>query len=298
VTDVLLATCAPLPSGDEDGELLADALRRRGFHPRWQVWDDPGARWDALTLIRSTWDYAAKRTKFLSWAASVEMLENRYPLVAWNSDKIYLSELARQGIATVPTAFVRPGEHLHYPAAREWVVKPSIGAGSRGAGRFRDVAAADDHVSALHDAGRTAMVQPYLHGVETAGETALIYFDGRFSHAIEKGPMLAPDAVYAVDHDDLYVPERIAARAPADAERAVADRVVRVLVDRFGAAPLYARIDLLPAPDGPALVELEITEPSLFLGYDADAADRFAGAIAARVLSTAHSHPRLRPEPA
>jgi hypothetical protein len=47
-------------------------------------------------------------------------------------------------------------------------------------------------------------------------------------------------------------------------------------------APLYARVDLLPSPDGPVVVEVEITEPSLFLTYDEAAADRFAAAIEAR----------------
>jgi glutathione synthase/RimK-type ligase-like ATP-grasp enzyme len=282
VTAVLLATCEDLPSGDEDGELLSAALRRRGIEPRWQVWDDPAARWDALTVVRSTWDYAPRRHEFLRWAASVRALENPYRLIAWNSDKAYLAELSAQGIATVPTEFVAPGDRVRYPAAPEWVVKPSVGAGSRGVGRFTDRTAADEHVRALHDAGRTAMVQPYLDRVDTVGETALIYLDGRFSHAVEKGPMLARDGVHAVEHDELFVAERIAARAPTHAERAVAEQVVRAVTARLGRAPLYARIDLLPAPDGPVLVELEVTEPSLFLPFDHDAADRFAAAIAAR----------------
>lgn len=280
---VALATCAQLPDGDEDGELLAEALRRRGIDPRWQVWDDPAARWDALTVIRATWDYAPRRADFLRWAASVPALENPYPLVAWNSDKIYLAELADRGIPTVPTFFVRPGERVRYPDAAEWVVKPSIGAGSRGAGRFRDPAAADEHVRVLHEAGRTAMLQPYLDGVDTAGETALIFLDGRFSHAVVKAAMLPPDAVHAVEHDELFVEERIDAGAPSSAERRIGEQAVDAVTARFGVTPLYARIDLLPGTDGPVLVEVEITEPSLFLGYDTHAPDRFAAAIAGRL---------------
>jgi glutathione synthase/RimK-type ligase-like ATP-grasp enzyme len=280
---VLLATCAGLPSGDEDEALLAAALRRHGVEPRWRVWDDPAARWDEPTVIRSTWDYAARRAEFLRWARAVPALHNPYPLVRWNSDKRYLAELAEQGIATVPTVFVEPGGRPAYPDAQEWVVKPSVGAGSRGAGRFRTAGAAGEHVALLHRAGRTAMLQPYLASVDAVGETALIYLDGRFSHAVAKGPMLPPDAAHAVHDEDLFVAERITRRTPSDAERTLGDRAVRALGDRFGAPPLYARIDLLPGPDGPVLVEVEITEPSLFLGYDEQAADRFADAIAARL---------------
>ena len=42
----------------------------------------------------------------------------------------------------------------------------------------------------LHAAGRTVIVQPYLDGVDVRGETALIYIDGTFSHAVTKGAML------------------------------------------------------------------------------------------------------------
>jgi len=76
--------------------------------------------------------------------------------------------------------------------------------------------------------------------------------------------------------------QRIEAHETSAAELAVADQVMRLLRARFGADLLYARVDLLPAPAGPLLIELELTEPSLFLSYDAKAADRLAEAIAVR----------------
>jgi hypothetical protein len=48
---------------------------------------------------------------------------------------------------------------------------------------------------------------------------------------------------------------------------------------------LYARIDLIPGLDGePLLVELELTEPSLFLRTSSAAADRLADAIFDRLV--------------
>jgi hypothetical protein len=52
---------------------------------------------------------------------------------------------------------------------------------------------------------------------------------------------------------------------------------------RFGGDLLYTRVDILPGPDGPVLVELELAEPSFFLGQDAAAAGRFAAALADRL---------------
>jgi len=46
---------------------------------------------------------------------------------------------------------------------------------------------------------------------------------------------------------------------------------------------LYARIDLLPSPDGPRVLEVELIEPSLFLAHAEGAAGRLAAAIADRV---------------
>ncbi len=127
------------------------------------------------------------------------------------------------------------------------------------------------------------LVQPYLRAVETAGETALVYFDGAFSHAICKGPMLGTTA-HAVDREGLYVEETITTRRAGRAELEVGRAALAVVRDRFGADQLYARVDLLPSDAGPLVVELELTEPSLFFAHaPQDAVEAFAAAIAARL---------------
>jgi hypothetical protein len=86
------------------------------------------------------------------------------------------------------------------------------------------------------------------------------------------------------DHgvEGLFRPEEITPRTPGEAELAVAQRVLAALPGGPG-RPLYARVDLIPGPDGaPVLVEVELTEPSLFLAHDPAAAERLADAIAAR----------------
>jgi len=111
----------------------------------------------------------------------------------------------------------------------------------------------------------------------------LIYVDGVFSHAVRKGAMLPEGVAHPVDGHDLYVEERITPATPTDAELRVGDHAIAFVADRFGGPLLYARVDLLPSAAGPVVVELELTEPSLFLGYALGAADRFAAAIARRV---------------
>jgi glutathione synthase/RimK-type ligase-like ATP-grasp enzyme len=279
-----------MPTGDGDDLPLVQALTDLGFEVGMVPWDQPGVDWSAFdaTVIRATWNYTLRRDEFLKWVPSVPRLHNPAPVVLSNTDKTYLAELADAGLPVVPTRLVPPGAELELPDSGEFVLKPSIGAGSRGVGRFdadRPGAhqLAREHAERLHAAGRTVLVQPYLDAVDTAGETALIFFDGVFSHAARKGPMLQPDARHQLAGEALYIEENISARQPSEAELAVAERVFKHANAGLPENLLYARIDLLPGPDGPVVVELELVEPSLFLLHADGAAGRLAAAISARV---------------
>ncbi|WP_243706053.1 RimK family alpha-L-glutamate ligase [Micromonospora sp. KC721] len=285
---VALVTCDRFADLESDDRLVLAPLAERGIAVEPAVWDDPDVDWAAydLVVLRSPWDYAPRRDEFVAWAESVPHLLNPADLVRWNTDKRYLGELAAAGVPTVPTCWVEPGADWTPPdGPGQYVIKPAVSAGSQDTGRYdpadpehRELAAA--HVRRLSAAGRVTMVQPYLDAVDTAGETALLFLAGptglAYSHAIRKGPMLdGPD--HGVE--GLYRPEVIDARTATPEQLAVGQQVLAAVpggADRL----LYARVDLIPGADGrPVLVELELTEPSLFLGYADGAADRLAEAI-------------------
>jgi hypothetical protein len=277
---VALVTCAELPELGEDEPLLLEALRERGVDAQPAVWDDAAVDWGSydLVVVRSAWDYSARRDEFVAWARSVPRLLNPADVIEWNTDKRYLRTVPR----AVATTFVEPGDDWDPPAG-EYVVKPAVSAGSRDTARYGpgEEAAARKHVAALQAARRTVMVQPYLGAVDTHGETALLFFDGEYSHAIRKGQMLQPGQ--APTGEVIYLEEQISAREPDPDERTAADEVL-------GSLPwpreslLYARVDLIPGADGsPRLVELELTEPSLFLSYSDGAPDRLAERVIKRL---------------
>lgn len=288
-----LVTAIASLSRDHDMPLLLAACARAGIDAEIRAWDDGSvswARYDAV-LLRSPWDYTTRLAEFLAWCdrvAAQSRLWNPPEVVRWNTDKRYLADLAADGIAVVPTAYAGPDDApvaaveallaAHQQAA-EFVVKPTVAAGAEGARRYArgQTLAAADHLGRLLGAGRSAMLQPYLPAVDRDGETALLYFAGRYSHAIRKAALLAPDS----DSPDAATrDEAIAPRTPAEDERRFGDAVVAVLAGRFGTAPLYARVDLLRDADGsPRLLELELTEPSLFLPFSEGAADRLAAAL-------------------
>jgi glutathione synthase/RimK-type ligase-like ATP-grasp enzyme len=284
-TRVALATCSYFPDGDEDDAGLPAAI---GGDVAFAIWDDPAVDWSSfdLVVIRSTWDYQGRRDEYLAWAARVgDRLVNPYDVVAWNTDKRYLRELADAGLPVVPTTLAEPGAAFAGAGGSgsdDYVVKPTVSAGSRDTARFRagEEARAAALVEAIHASGRTAMVQPYVASVDERGETATLFFDGAFSHAIHKGPLLK----HGVDPTtEVFLAETIEPREASAAERAVAERVLAHATERFG--PLaYARIDLVADDDGaPLLLELELTEPSLFFGGDPGRLLQFATAIRRRL---------------
>ncbi len=277
-----LVTAEAARSLDADLPLLAAALGRLGVASEVVVWDDPAASWArfARIVVRSTWDYPGRLPAFLEWiaaAAAVGPLYNPEPLLRWSMDKRYLADLAARGVAIVPTRFCPVGDTPGYPD-RPFVIKPTVGAGSVGVARFApgEQVQANEHLARLHGSGHVAMIQPYLEAVDHRGETALVYFAGRFSHAIRKSAILVEGLKMV---EGLYAAETIAATTPTVAERALAEAALAAVP---GDPPLYARVDMIPNDDGaPCLLELELCEPSLFLGYSEGAADRFAAAIVA-----------------
>jgi glutathione synthase/RimK-type ligase-like ATP-grasp enzyme len=296
---IALVTARAARDLDEDLAPLEAALRALGANVYIVDWDDAAVDWFAfdLALLRSTWDYSMRSAEFLAWVehtATRTKLLNPLEVVRWNTDKHYLAQLARSGIGIVPSAFVEPGEDaiaalqalLREHAAAEFVVKPAIGAGSRDAQRYgreeRDAAIV--HAQRLLDAQRSVLLQPYLDRVDEHGETALVFFDGAFSHAIRKGPLLrrgeGPTRA-------LFAAEHITARLPSAPEMRLAERTLAALP--FKTALLYARVDLIhDALGAPCVLELELTEPSLFFAQAPGAAERFAIAIMQRMRAATH----------
>ena len=286
---IALVTARAARALDEDLAPLFATLSGAGAAVRVVEWDDVEINWSQfdLALLRSTWDYSMRLHEFLDWAeraSNSTRLVNPAPVVRWNTDKHYLAELLQAHVRTVPSTFVEPGESasrvmnefLVQHAASEFVVKPAISSGSRDAQRYgrRELDAAILHIRRLQDAERSVVVQPYLDRVDADGETALIYFGGRFSHAIRKGPLLrrgeGPTRA-------LFAAEHICARVPKLDELRTAERALGAIPF---AMPLYARVDLIRDADAvPCVLELELTEPSLFFAHAAGSVERFAALL-------------------
>ncbi|MER7834496.1 hypothetical protein ABTY98_00925 [Streptomyces sp. NPDC096040] len=283
-----LATYDPgaKPSKDQDLPVLLRALAVAGADAVARPWDDPDVEWGAfdLVVIRSTWDYSWRTEEFLPWVervGKVTRIANPAAVVRWNTDKRYLGDLAADGVPVVPTRYLAPGDPVELPSDGDFVVKPTFGAGARFAARYTpdEHGTAVRHLARMHEEGLTAMVQPYVSGIDVSGERALQFFGGRLLHASRKRAVLAPGTAFDADkvaHPDL---ERW---DPTPAELAVAERALAAVPE----APelLYARVDLVDGADGrPQVMELELVEPNLFLFLHPGSVD----AVVAAILSAA-----------
>jgi glutathione synthase/RimK-type ligase-like ATP-grasp enzyme len=294
MAEIALVTARAARGLDDDLPPLQDALRNAGSNVAVIDWDDANVDWSRfdLALLRSTWDYTERVEEFLDWAqraAAHTRLVNPLAVVRWNTDKHYLHDLERAGIATVPSVFVEPDNDaqagldafLLSHASAEFVVKPAIGAGSRDAQRYARVRREDAlaHVRRLLADRRSVLLQPYLDRVDEHGETALIYFGGKFSHAIRKGPLLKPDEGPT---RALFASEHITARTPQADELRLAEQTLAAIP--FAQPLTYARIDLIhDAQHAPRVLELELTEPSLFFAHAEGSAERFVRVVLAQL---------------
>lgn len=291
---IALVTCRSLPDLDADDRLLLRPLADLSCAVTAAAWDDPQVDWDGfdLAVIRSTWDYTNNRDTFVAWARTVPRLLNPADVVAWNTDKRYLGDLAAAGLPVLPTQWITDAASLDLPSHGEHVLKPSVGAGSLDVARHdlgdpNSRERATSHARRLLARDHTVMVQPFARAIEDAGETGVILIDGKVSHAIRKGVMLGPET--PGHGEELHLKETIVSREANTVEIGLAYAAVAAVPGAHRPL-LYARVDMVPDSDGqPTIMELELTEPSLFMITAPAAPVRFAQAIAARARLMAAS---------
>jgi hypothetical protein len=286
---VAIATCEWYSELDDENRLLIAALEARGIAAAAVPWNAPAPGvWDGYdaVIVRQTWDYTWRLEEFLAWTSAIgERLYNGPEFIAWNCDKRYLFDLERNGIPVIAGQHLPPGAPFAPPAGR-FVVKPTVSGGARDTAVYDGAGhdAAGELVARLHAGGRDVLVQPYYDRVDDEAETAVIFIEGRVSHCMRKGPLLA---VGEPPSEEPFGAEDMSRRDGDEDILELARRTWAVAAASFG-PPLYARVDILRSDTGePAVLELEVIEPSLFLDFVPGSADALAEAIDRRVTGGA-----------
>jgi glutathione synthase/RimK-type ligase-like ATP-grasp enzyme len=245
-------------------------------------WNDKSIAWESFdaAVIRSAWDYVPVRDEFLQFAKNVETrtkLFNSYDVMRWNTDKKYLSNLEIKGVPIIPTKFASnideamPAVIWAFGIAEAIAIKPTVGAGARLAGKATTEAEAIEFVKRILEAKRTAIIQPYVSSVDDEGEKAIIVINGEISHVAKKVPALTKGG-----HGD--------AAGQLEITNEIRDIVKNIsnAVSEWDDL-LFARVDVVRMGEKLVLMELELTEPWLFMQFRPEAGVNLFKALKQRI---------------
>jgi glutathione synthase/RimK-type ligase-like ATP-grasp enzyme len=184
---------------DED-EMVLKALKERGHDASLEIWTDASVNWKAfdLLLIKSPWDYFNRIGEWYAWLDKIELLGvktlNPVSVLRWNSDKKYLMEMASAGIETVNTLMLDSVEKVNTTLfeqleTEKLVIKPKISGGAKQT-FILDKAEFESRKEDLMMlvAEEDYLAQPFMPQVASDGEWSLVFFGGKFSHALIKKP--------------------------------------------------------------------------------------------------------------
>lgn len=265
-------------------DLLTAPFADKGIHTDTVSWRSPNVNWNQYdaVIVRSTWDYQDDCEQFLQVLKSIEAssarLFNSLNVIQWNISKTYLKELEQRGVPVVPTLWADTfNEQTVSDAQVRWpgeelIIKPVVSANADDTFRLPPGNLSKDTLSQLSQcfpAGREFMLQPFLHSIVEQGEYSLFYFGGNFSHAIKKCPADGDFRVQEEHGGEFFL------NTPPEAVKDVAEQALACIDETL----LYARVDIaLLSDDQPAIIEMELIEPSLYFGVDEASTTRFVDA--------------------
>ncbi len=283
MTKICILTAAP-DYFEDLGPACAAYRRLLGDDIAFRHWTDPGDLTGfGLVLPLLVWGYQRDCPR---WFALLNQLEqqqikiaNPVSVLRWNSNKSYLLELEKAGIAIVPTLISAAltandiAQAVQTFESDHLVVKPPISGGADGTYRLQNGDPLPESI-----AGKEMLIQPFQPAIAEEGEYSLFYFGGTFSHAILKRPAKGDFRV-----QEFLGGSESGADCPAGAQE-LAVQARQAAEQILGTETLlYARVDMLRDAEGRfRLMELELIEPSLFFEHAADGGAMFARAVEAQ----------------
>lgn len=265
-----------------DFHLSFDAVRDLGYTPVEVAWRQP-CDWDdfAIVYTAAPWDYPQHPDEFKQALAAIQrsnaVLINDYDTLLWNMDKSYLKDLQGRGVNIVPSRWFADISPSVIDAffddfeSDKLVIKPNVGGNAADTYVLERPLPAELHELLLQRfVNREYIVQPFVDAIRDEGEFSLFFFQGGYSHAIQKVPKSGDFRVQEEHGADIRPSE-----PPAELKQLATD-----VFKNLDPVPAYGRGDWVRGLDGSfLLMELELVEPSLYLRTNRFAAARFAAAL-------------------
>jgi glutathione synthase/RimK-type ligase-like ATP-grasp enzyme len=266
---------------NEDDQLI-NFLRSKNLNITKEIWNDEKVNWQNydVAILKSPWDYFDLIADFYTWLVKIEKLNikllNPIDIVKWNADKHYLHDIENAGLKVTPSIFLTKGDKIKLEdyftqfKTEKLILKPAVSGGSKNT--FKVTAANADEINeklkSLIDI-EDFIVQPFLTEIEENGEWSLIFFGGKFSHALLKKAAKGDFRVQATFGGTVHTLQ------PTPALLASAQKYV----NQFAKGCLYARVDGAIVNNDFMLMELELIEPFLFLDTEEKALENYHEAL-------------------
>ena len=261
-----LITCEEKRELDGEDILLLDAIRntKNQCEPiAWSEMNDDVLKFDSL-IIRSVWDYHHRIDEFTKWLNWIEAnqvkLYNEVEVVRFNIDKNYLKFFSNLGFKIVPSIFQKANSKIEldpyfcYFNTDEIILKPTISASAHNLIKISKDKIGDfqDKINKVIKADY--IIQPFIKEIYNIGETSLVFYDKKYSHAVSKIPKSGEFRVqgdfggtYEYLSPDKWIIE-------------YASKIVLSIPYEL----LYARIDCIVLDNEFMLMEVELIEPVLY----------------------------------
>jgi glutathione synthase/RimK-type ligase-like ATP-grasp enzyme len=278
---IALLTCVRLPELTPADQLLIPELAKHNIQAQAVIWDDSTIIWTDFDylIFRNTWDYYEKESPFNLWLTTIQKLGiktlNSLDIIEQNKHKFYLKALEKQGIPIIPTVFIEKTNFLNLaeiiPSAwKKAVIKPAFSAGSYLTEVFE--LSDTDKINSQYQpiaVEKELLLQEFKPEIETHGETSFIFFNKKFSHAINKKPAAG----------DFRIQVQFGGKYTSITPNSDLIQQAQTIVDTFPNNLLYARVDGIIINNKIQLMEVECIEPDLYFNYSEGSLHRFVNAI-------------------
>ncbi len=278
---IALLTCLKLPNLLETESQLIPELARHNIDAKAVIWDDATINWQNFDLLifRNTWDYYEKQVAFDTWLHHIEKLGirtlNSISIINKNKHKFYLRELEKQGFTILPTVFIDKTENLNLSAIipNHWqkaVIKPAYSAGSYQTSVFEisEIEKINQEYTSIASQ-KDLLLQQFMPEIQTLGETSFIFFNKKYSHAVNKKPVEGEFRIQS-QFGGIY--------SLANPNLALITQAQN-LVTTFSEELLYARVDGIIIDNELHLMEIECIEPDLYFNHAEGSIEKFINSI-------------------
>ena len=278
--NIAILTCEDLPNLTISDQLLVPAFAKHNIIAKPAIWNDITVNWknfDAL-IFRNTWDYYQKQVAFDSFLQKIENLGiktlNAINIINQNKHKFYLQDFEKLGIKIIPTIFIRKTQNLNLAAIipshwRKAVIKPAYSAGSYQTELFdvENIATINAQYKSIASQ-KDLLLQEFMPEIKSIGETSFIFFNKKFSHAVNKKPK----------NDDFRIQQQFGGIytlvQPSQEIIEQAQKIINLFPDNL----LYARVDAIIIDQQLHLMELECLEPDLYFNLAENSVQKFVDA--------------------